>query len=49
MKEEPKEERFWPETLAGKAVSRAYLYGSLGGISMGIVLGISLYRLFKGV
>lgn len=40
---------FWPEKLVGIAVGRAYLYGSLTGLSMGIVLGILIYRLVKGV
>lgn len=53
MKEDPKEPAapgpFWPEALVGKAVSRAYLYGSLGGIAMGVVLGIAIARLLKGI
>lgn len=49
MKAESQEGRFWPEKLVGIAVGRAYLYGTITGLSAGIVLGILIFRLIKGI
>jgi hypothetical protein len=39
---------YWPEWLVGKVCGRAYLYGSVSGLSVGIVLGILLCKLLRG-